>query len=58
MTTGAQAVAEFEGRNRSPSPRHLLFLDADLEQTASEAGKLVTPVRAGVPCSEVQSLAR
>jgi glycosyltransferase involved in cell wall biosynthesis len=46
MMTGAQAVAEFEGRN-SPSPRHLLFLDADLEQTASEAGKLVTPVREG-----------
>lgn len=47
MMTGAQAVAEFEGRNSPPSPRHLLFLDADLEQTASEAGKLVTPVREG-----------
>jgi len=47
MMTGAQAVAEFEGRNSSSSPRHLLFLDADLEHTASEAGKLVTPVREG-----------
>lgn len=47
MMTGAQAVAEFEGRNCSPGPRHLLFLDADLEQTASEAVKLVTPVREG-----------
>ena len=47
MMTGAQAVAEFEGRNSSLSPRHLLFLDADLEQTASEARKLVTPVREG-----------
>ena len=47
MMTGAQAVAEFEGRNSPPSPRHLLFLDGDLEDTASEAGKLVTPEREG-----------
>lgn len=47
MMTGAQAVAEFEVRNSSRRPRHLLFLDADLEHTASEARQLVTPVCEG-----------
>jgi len=47
MMAGARAVAAYEARNSSVSPRHLLFLDADLEHTASEAWKLVTPVREG-----------
>jgi len=44
MMTGARAVAEVEKRSPSGTPRHLLFLDADLEHTASEAWKLVVPV--------------
>lgn len=47
MMTGARAVAAHETRDSSPGSRHLLFLDADLEHTASEAWKLVTPVREG-----------
>jgi hypothetical protein len=44
---GARAVAAYETRNSSSGARHLVFLDADLEHTASEAPKLVTPVREG-----------
>jgi glycosyltransferase involved in cell wall biosynthesis len=47
MMTGAGAVAAREAGRSSPRARHLLFLDADLEHTASEAWKLVTPVREG-----------
>lgn len=53
METGAEAVALIEARNDiSPgndrtAPRHLLFLDADLAGTATEAGPLTEPVRAG-----------
>ncbi|WP_101787416.1 glycosyltransferase [Nonomuraea indica] len=43
METGAEAVRLFDG----PVPRHLLFLDADLGDTAGAAAALVTPVRAG-----------
>ncbi|MGK5554610.1 glycosyltransferase family 2 protein [Actinomadura kijaniata] len=45
METGAEAVRLLdEGRD---TPRHLLFLDADLAETAREAAPLVAPVRDG-----------
>jgi glycosyltransferase involved in cell wall biosynthesis len=43
METGAAAVRLLDG----DVPRHLLFLDADLGDTAKQAGPLVEPVRAG-----------
>jgi glycosyltransferase involved in cell wall biosynthesis len=43
METGAAAVRLFDG----DVPRHLLFLDADLGETAKQAGPLIEPVRAG-----------
>jgi glycosyltransferase involved in cell wall biosynthesis len=55
METGAEAVRLIEaGRADAGSagtgvtrPRHLLFLDADLADSAADAGPLVDPVRAG-----------
>lgn len=51
METGAEGVRlieEHEAGDGTPrSPRHLLFLDADLEATAAEAAPLVEPVRDG-----------
>lgn len=47
METGAEAVRLIEAREGRRVPRHLLFLDADLGQTAADAAPLVTPVRAG-----------
>ncbi|HEX2313756.1 MAG TPA: glycosyltransferase, partial [Thermomonospora sp.] len=45
METGAEAVRLLdEGRD---APRHLLFLDADLAETAREAAPLIEPVRRG-----------
>ncbi|MBD2891445.1 glycosyltransferase family 2 protein [Actinomadura nitritigenes] len=45
METGAEAVRLLDdGRDQ---PRHLLFLDADLAETAAEAAPLVAPVLAG-----------
>ncbi|REE97489.1 glycosyltransferase family 2 protein [Thermomonospora umbrina] len=45
METGAEAVRLLdEGRD---TPRHLLFLDADLGDTASGAAPLIEPVRRG-----------
>ncbi|MFC5748842.1 glycosyltransferase family 2 protein [Actinomadura rugatobispora] len=45
METGAEAARLLDaGRDR---PRHLLFLDADLADTARDAAPLVEPVRAG-----------
>ncbi len=43
METGAEAVRLLDGDR----PRHLLFLDADLADTARDAAPLVEPVRAG-----------
>jgi glycosyltransferase involved in cell wall biosynthesis len=43
METGAAAVRLLD----AGTPRHLLFLDADLGETAKQAGPLVEPVRAG-----------
>jgi glycosyltransferase involved in cell wall biosynthesis len=57
METGAEAVRLIEaGRVTEagtagpghPRPRHLLFLDADLADSATEAGPLADPVRAGI----------
>lgn len=47
METGAEAVLLLERAAGRPSPRHLLFLDGDLAETAKEAGPLAEPVRAG-----------
>jgi glycosyltransferase involved in cell wall biosynthesis len=55
METGAEAVRLFEtGRLASAAagpaasaPRHLLFLDADLADSAADAGPLIDPIRAG-----------
>ncbi|ACY95724.1 glycosyl transferase family 2 [Thermomonospora curvata DSM 43183] len=45
MESGAEAVKLLdEGR---AAPRHLLFLDADLAETAREAAPLIEPVRRG-----------
>ena len=47
MTVGAREVAELDRRRPADGPRHLLFLDADLEATAGCAGPLIAPVAAG-----------
>lgn len=52
METGAEAVrlierAAGEPQAAVPGPRHLLFLDADLAESAAGAGPLLEPVRAG-----------
>jgi hypothetical protein len=55
METGAEAVrlveagrlTEAGGAAGSGGPRHLLFLDADLADSATEAGPLTDPVRSG-----------
>jgi hypothetical protein len=54
METGAEAVRLLESRPPEPGPgsadtvpRHLLFLDADLGDTAAQAGPLAAPVRDG-----------
>jgi glycosyltransferase involved in cell wall biosynthesis len=46
MTAGAAAVGDIDRRD-GRGPRHLLFLDADLEGTAAAAGPLIEPVAAG-----------
>ncbi len=46
METGASAVKLIETREDGP-PRTLLFLDADLEESAAEAEALVAPVVGG-----------
>lgn len=46
METGAEAVALLDAREGG-KPRNLLFLDADLGDTAREAAPLIEPVRAG-----------
>lgn len=47
METGAEAVRLLERAEGRIRPHHLLFLDADLGETASAAGPLTEPVRAG-----------
>jgi glycosyltransferase involved in cell wall biosynthesis len=46
MESGAEAVRLLEARDHRPRARHLLFLDADLGQTAGDAAPLTEPVRA------------
>jgi len=47
METGAEAVRLVDQREHRDRPRHLLFLDADLSDTAGQAGPLMHPVTAG-----------
>jgi hypothetical protein len=47
METGAEAVRLIDQRERRDHPRHLLFLDADLGDSAVQAGPLIDPVIAG-----------
>src|SRR5215469_7870052 len=47
METGAEAVRLLEAGQDRPTPRHLLFLDGDLGETAAFAGPLAEPVRVG-----------
>jgi hypothetical protein len=50
METGAEAVRLIEATAATgcpAAPRHLLFLDGDLADTAASAGLLIEPVRAG-----------
>lgn len=45
METGAEAVRLLDRQEGRATPRHLLFLDADLADSAKHAGPLVEPVR-------------
>lgn len=47
MESGAEAVRLLESTQRRDTPRHLLFLDADLAGTACDAAPLAEPVRRG-----------
>ena len=47
METGAEALRLLEHHEGTGEPRHLLFLDADLGETARDAGPITGPVRAG-----------
>jgi glycosyltransferase involved in cell wall biosynthesis len=47
MESGAEAVALLDDRDGRSQPRHLLFLDGDLADTARHAAPLAEPVRAG-----------
>jgi glycosyltransferase involved in cell wall biosynthesis len=47
METGADAVRLLDQREQRERPRHLLFLDADLGDTAAQAGPLIDPMLAG-----------
>ncbi|HEX6520976.1 MAG TPA: glycosyltransferase family 2 protein [Streptosporangiaceae bacterium] len=47
METGAEAVRLLEQREGRDGERHLLFLDADLGETAGRAGPLTEPVLVG-----------
>jgi hypothetical protein len=47
METGAEAVRLLDQREDRATPRHLLFLDADLADSAAFAAPLAQPVRSG-----------
>jgi glycosyltransferase involved in cell wall biosynthesis len=47
MATGGATVAALEAREARRDPRHLLFLDADLGDSAAAAEPLITPIRTG-----------
>ncbi len=48
LETGAEAVGLLERSEDRAVPRHLLFLDADLAESAAHAAALVQPVRDGL----------
>ena len=56
MESGAGAVAAIESREGRAQPRLLLFLDADLEHTAGNAGPLAGPVRDGAAGMTIATL--
>jgi hypothetical protein len=47
MQSGANAVGLVDQREHREHPRHLLFLDADLAESAAHAGPLAAPVLGG-----------
>ncbi|HEV2087588.1 MAG TPA: glycosyltransferase, partial [Cryptosporangiaceae bacterium] len=47
MVSGAEAVRLLDQYDGRATPRHLLFLDADLQASAAGAAALVGPVRGG-----------
>jgi glycosyltransferase involved in cell wall biosynthesis len=47
IQTGGEAVRLLDSQQGRTTPRHLLFLDADLGATAEHAGPLAEPVRRG-----------
>ena len=47
LETGAESVRLIESERGTAEPHHLLFLDADLAETAVHAGPLAEPVIAG-----------
>jgi glycosyltransferase involved in cell wall biosynthesis len=47
LETGAETVRLLDQRENRDRPRHLLFLDADLADSAARAGPLADPVLAG-----------
>src|SRR5450755_753976 len=47
METGAEKVRLLEQPEARAVPRHLLFLDGDLADSAAQAGPLADPVRRG-----------
>ena len=56
MESGAGAVAAIEAREGRERPRLLLFLDADLEETAGNAAPLAVPVREGTAAMSIATL--
>jgi glycosyltransferase involved in cell wall biosynthesis len=47
MASGAVRVASLDRSTKQPAPRAVLFLDADLQESASAAATLAAPVLAG-----------
>jgi glycosyltransferase involved in cell wall biosynthesis len=58
MLAGARAVRAIDRRDPGDGPRHLLFLDADLGETAANAGPLIEPVAAGTADMTIAVFAR
>src|SRR5215207_8265019 len=56
MESGAMAIEQFERRESDWTPRVLLFLDGDLEDTAALAGPLAEPVRDGTADMTIATL--